>query len=195
MYRWKDTIGDVAERKENWNLWQAPAGASARYRQSHGLGFFEYFQLAEDIGAAPLPVVNAGTCCQARRGPAVPLSQLDPYVQDALDLVEFANGAPTTTWGAKRGAMGHPEPFGLKYLAVGNEQWDEVYFERYAVFYDERARELILQVVNPSGRDVETAVGLSGLARVAPRARLTVLMGRPADENSLDAPESRESGG
>src|SRR4029077_15487608 len=128
-YRWKDTIGDVAERKQNWNLWQDDR--SPTYRQTYGLGFFEFFQFCEDIGAAPLPVVNCGMSCQARRrGTNVPLDELQPWIQDALDLVEFANGPATSTWGARRAAMGHPEPFHLKFLAVGNEQWNQEYFDR-----------------------------------------------------------------
>src|SRR5208337_2900030 len=126
MYRWKDTIGDVAERKQNWNIWRDEQ--SPHYNQTYGLGFFEYFQFCEDIGAEPVPVVNCGMCCQARKGPPVPLDQLGPYVQDALDLVEFANGPTNSVWGAKRAEMGHPAPFNLKFLAVGNEQWQQVYF-------------------------------------------------------------------
>jgi alpha-N-arabinofuranosidase len=84
---------------------------------------------AKDIGAEPVPVVNCGMCCQARKGPFGPArSSLDPYVQDALDLIEFANGPTNGVWGAKRAAMGHPAPFHLKFLAVGNEQWQQVLF-------------------------------------------------------------------
>lgn len=133
MYRWKDTIGDVSERKQNWNVWQD--SQSPEYNQTYGLGFFEYFQFCEDIGAEPVPVVNCGMCCQARKGPPVPLDQLGPFVQDALDLIEFANGPANSIWGAKRAAMGHPAPFNLKFIAVGNEQWQQVYFDRYNVFY------------------------------------------------------------
>lgn len=133
MYRWKDTIGDVAERKENWNVWQDKN--SPQYSQTYGLGFFEYFQFCEDIDAEPLPVLNCGMTCQARQGVPVPLDQLAPFVQDALDLIEFANGPVTSKWGAKRAAMGHPKPFGMKYLGVGNEQWLQDYFDRYAIFH------------------------------------------------------------
>lgn len=136
-YRWKDTIGDVAERPENWNRWQdaikeAPA---PEYYQTYGLGFFEYFQLCEDLGAEPVPILNCGMSCQFQDAQLVPLDKLGPYVQDALDLVEFANGPATSTWGAKRAAMGHPEPFHLKYLGVGNEQWGDTYFQHYPIFY------------------------------------------------------------
>jgi len=132
-YRWKDTIGDVAERKQNWNIWQDVQ--SPHYDQSYGLGFFEYFQLCEDIGAEPVPVINCGMTCQARHGIPMPLDELGPWVQDALDLIEFANGPETSQWGLKRANMGHPKPFGLKFLAVGNEQWLQGYFDRYNVFY------------------------------------------------------------
>jgi alpha-L-arabinofuranosidase/beta-xylosidase len=132
MYNWKDTIGNIEERKVNRDLWG--------YYQSYGLGFYEYFQLCEDLGASPLPVVNVGMTCQAR-GDAnnttyrVPLGdELNKYIQDALDLIEYANGDASTTWGAKRAASGHPKPFNLKYLAVGNEQWGTEYYKRFEAF-------------------------------------------------------------
>jgi alpha-L-arabinofuranosidase len=150
MYRWKDTIGDVAERKQNWNLWRNER--SPHYNQSYGLGFFEFFQFSEDIGAEPLPVINCGMCCQARKGPLAPLDQLGPYVQDALDLVEFANGPTNSAWGARRAALGHPAPFNLKFLAVGNEQWQQEYFDRYDVFYKAlKARYPDLKIISSSG--------------------------------------------
>jgi alpha-L-arabinofuranosidase len=131
-YRWKDTIGDVAERKQNWNFWRD--ARSPEYNQTFGLGFFEYFQLCEDIGAEPVPVINCGMYFQGDPNTPVPLDQLGPFVQDALDLIEFANGATNTVWGAKRAAMGHLKPFNLKFLAIGNEQWQQVYFARYEIF-------------------------------------------------------------
>lgn len=131
-YRWKDTIGDVAERKQNWNFWRDPR--SSEYDQTFGLGFYEYFQLCEDIGAEPVPVINCGMYFQGDPNTPVPLDQLGPFVQDALDLIEFANGPATSEWGARRAVMGHPEPFNLKFLAVGNEQWQQVYFDRYEIF-------------------------------------------------------------
>jgi alpha-L-arabinofuranosidase len=135
-YRWKDTIGDVAARPQNWNRWQDanPDSPAAQYYQTYGLGFFEYFQLCEDIGAEPVPVLNCGMACQFQTAETVPLDELGPWVQDALDLIEFANGPATSRWGSKRAAMGHPKPFGMKYLAIGNEQWGEGYFARYRVF-------------------------------------------------------------
>ena len=150
MYRWKDTIGDVSERKQNWNVWQD--SPSSEYNQTFGLGFFEYFQFCEDIGAEPVPVINCGMCCQARQGPPVPLDQIGPYVQDALDLIEFANGSTNSDWGAKRAAMGHPAPFGMKFIAVGNEQWQQVYFDRYDVFYRAiKAKYPEIKIISDSG--------------------------------------------
>jgi alpha-N-arabinofuranosidase len=104
------------------------------YFQSFGLGFYEYFLLAEDIGAEPLPILNCGMSCQFNAGEVVPLEELDIYIQDALDLIEFANGETSTRWGELRAQMGHPQKFNLKYLGIGNEQWDEQYIERYREF-------------------------------------------------------------
>jgi alpha-L-arabinofuranosidase len=157
-YRWKDTIGDVATRRQNWNRWQSALreSPSAHYHQTYGLGFFEYFQICEDIGAEPVPVINCGMACQFQTKEVVPLDQLGPWVQDALDLIEFANGPATSTWGAKRAAMGHPKPFNLKYLAVGNEQWGEGYFERYKVFYDAfKAKYPQVNLITTSGPGVD----------------------------------------
>jgi len=135
-YQWKTTIGDVAKRKLIINRWndEFKHRPAPDYYQSFGLGFFEYFQLAEDIGAEPLPIVNCGMACQFNSSELVPLDQLDPYVQDALDLIEFANGPITSEWGRLRAAMGHPAPFNLKMLGVGNEQWGPQFIERYEVF-------------------------------------------------------------
>jgi len=135
-YQWKKTVGAVENRETMINRWnvefknkQAPD-----YFQSFGLGFFEYFQLSEDVGAEPLPILSCGIACQYNTGELVPMEELDPYVQDALDLIEFANGAVTTKWGKIRSDMGHPKPFNLKFIGVGNEQWGPQYIERYKVF-------------------------------------------------------------
>jgi len=159
-YEWKDTIGDIAERKQNWNRWQdAMRGQTApQYYQTYGLGFFEYFQLCEDIGASPLPILNCGMACQYQSKQLVPLDQLDPFVQDALDLIEFANGPATSPWGAKRAAMGHSAPFGMKFLGVGNEQWGEQYFERYKIFQAAlKAKHPEIQLVTTAGPGVDDA--------------------------------------
>jgi alpha-N-arabinofuranosidase len=140
MYRWKETIGDVAERKINWNRWQLPGYQlpnqnSDEYFQSYGLGYHEYFLLCEDIGAEPVPIMNTGMTCQWHEALLVPLDELDSYIQDILDLIEYANGDETTVWGKKRIEAGHPAPFNLKYVGIGNEQWGEVYFERYEILH------------------------------------------------------------
>ncbi len=135
IYNWKNTIGPVEQRKGQSNIW--------RYHQTVGLGYFEYFQFCEDIGAKPLPVVAAGVCCQNSnhtRGTGqqgLPLDAMPAYIQDVLDLIEFANGPASSTWGAKRAAAGHPEPFHLKYLGVGNEDHiTPVFKERFHLIYD-----------------------------------------------------------
>ncbi len=134
-YQWKYTIGNLEERKLIINRWNDEnARATPDYFQSFGLGFYEYFQLAEDIGAEPLPILNCGMACQFNTAELVPLEQLDSFIEDALDLIEFANGAATTPWGKIRAGMGHPESFNMKYLGIGNEQWGPQYFERYALF-------------------------------------------------------------
>lgn len=135
-YQWKKTIGKVEDRENLINKWNN--GFTHRltpdYWQSFGLGFFEYFQLAEDLGAEPLPILSCGMACQFNTAELVKMEDLDPYVQDALDLIEFANGDPNTKWGKIRTEMGHPKPFNMKFIGVGNEQWGADYIERYKVF-------------------------------------------------------------
>ncbi|MBK0369499.1 alpha-L-arabinofuranosidase C-terminal domain-containing protein [Flavobacterium agrisoli] len=135
-YQWKKTVGAVEDRETMINRWNTEFKHkdAPDYFQSFGLGFFEYFQLSEDIGAEPLPILSCGIACQYNTGELVPMEELDPYVQDALDLIEFANGAVTSKWGKLRSDMGHPKPFNLKFIGVGNEQWGPQYIERYKVF-------------------------------------------------------------
>jgi alpha-N-arabinofuranosidase len=135
-YRWKTTIGEISQRKTIINRWndEFDYRPAPDYFQSFGLGFYEYFQLAEDIGAEPLPILNCGMACQFNTDETVALDQLDEYVHDALDLIDFANGPATSPWGKLRAQMGHPEPFHLKMIGVGNEQWGPHYVERYKVF-------------------------------------------------------------
>lgn len=119
IYKWKDTIGPVEQRRGQKNFWN--------YHQSVGLGYFEYFQYCEDIGAKPLPVLAAGVSCQhsdQKRGKGqqcIPMADMPTYIQDILDLIEWANGPATSMWGAKRAAAGHAEPFDLEYIGIGNE--------------------------------------------------------------------------
>jgi alpha-L-arabinofuranosidase len=127
-YRWKKTIGDLSERTSHWTLWH--------YRTTNGLGYHEYLQMAEDMGLDMMFVVNCGLTCQGRPGEFIPMDELDVWVQDMLDAIEYANGPVTSFWGAKRALNGHPEPYGLKYLEIGNENFGAEYNIRYKVFYD-----------------------------------------------------------
>jgi len=135
-YRWKNSIGDIAQRKTIINRWndEFDYRPAPDYFQSFGLGFYEYFQLAEDIGAQPLPILNCGMACQFNSDETAALDQLDEYIKDALDLIEFANGPVTSPWGKIRADLGHPEPFHLTMIGVGNEQWGPRYVERYKLF-------------------------------------------------------------
>jgi len=135
-YQWKTTVGNAADRKLIMNRWNVefPAKSAPDYFQSFGLGFYEYFLLAEDLHAEPLPILNCGMACQFNSGEVVAMDELQPYIDDAIDLIEFANSDTTTKWGKLRSDMGHPQPFNLKFLGVGNEQWEPQYIERYKVF-------------------------------------------------------------
>lgn len=155
-YQWKKTIGPVEERQliiNRWNFEFAHRPAPD-YFQTFGLGFFEYFQLAEDIGAEPLPILNCGMACQFNSAELVPLDELQPYIQDALDLIEFANGDAATHWGKVRADMGHPAPFNLKLLGVGNENWGPQYIERLKLFTKAiKDKYPGIQLVNSAGTD------------------------------------------
>lgn len=161
-YQWKNTIGPVENRPLNQNRWEHTFDYRyyPDYYQSYGLGFFEFFQFSEDIGAEPLPVLNVGMACQFQNwddeSAHVAMDQLDPYIQDCLDLIEFANGDVNTTWGKKRAEMGHPEPFNMKYIGVGNEQWDTLYYKRLTPFVKAiRAKYPNIKIVGTSGPDSE----------------------------------------
>jgi alpha-N-arabinofuranosidase len=135
-YQWKTTVGATADRRLIVNRWNSEFRhrPTPDYYQSFGLGYYEYFQLAEDIGAEPLPIMNCGMACQFNTAELAPLEDLEHFIQDALDLIEFANAPADTKWGRVRAAMGHPKPFRLKMLGVGNEQWGPQYVERYKAF-------------------------------------------------------------
>ncbi|MET0244736.1 MAG: alpha-L-arabinofuranosidase C-terminal domain-containing protein [Flavitalea sp.] len=154
IYKWKNTIGPVEERIEQKNIWN--------YHQTGGLGYFEYFQFCEDIGAKAVPVVAAGVSCQNSGGTwrtggtgqrAIDLSEMDGYIRDILDLIEWANGPATSTWGAKRAAAGHPAPFGLKYLGIGNEDKITPEFEeRFTLIYNAvKAKHPEITLIGTSG--------------------------------------------
>ena len=144
-YQWKKTVGELKDRKYIPNLWAFVDDRSLRkeldakrpdghYGQSYGIGFYEYFLLCELLGAKPLPVLAMGVACQFRTTEMVSIEskEFEAFVQDALDLIEFANGPADSKWGGLRAKMGHPEPFGLEMLAIGNEQWETRYADIFA---------------------------------------------------------------
>jgi alpha-L-arabinofuranosidase len=137
-YQWKNSVGPVENRPLNENRWNYTFKHRffPDYYQTYGLGFYEYFLLSEDLGAEPLPVISCGLACQYESTECVHVDDLEPYIEDAVDLIEFANGPVDSEWGKVRAEMGHPEPFDLKYLAIGNEQWGEGYVERLIPFME-----------------------------------------------------------
>jgi alpha-L-arabinofuranosidase len=163
MYRWKNSIGPIEERSEQKNIWG--------YHQTMGLGYFEYFQFCEDIGAKPLPILPAAVSCQNSGGTwrvggtgqqAIPLTEMNDYIQEVLDLVEWANGPTTSEWGAKRAAAGHPAPFNLEYIGIGNEdKITPAFEERFTMIYEAiKAKHPEITVIgtvgpSPSGEDYE----------------------------------------
>ena len=160
-YNWKNTVGPVENRPLNENRWEYTFTYRfyPDYYQSYGLGFFEFFQLSEEIGAEPLPIVSCGLACQFQNDNPeahVHVEELRPYIQDALDLIEFANGPATSTWGKVRADMGHPEPFNLKFIGIGNEQWDAIYPEHLEPFIKAiRSAYPEMKIVGTSGPDSE----------------------------------------
>jgi alpha-L-arabinofuranosidase len=142
MYRWKNTIGPVQQRPSRRNNWS--------YNQTLGLGYYEYFLFCEDIGAKPIPILPGGYDPHHKR--IVPIDELGPWIDDALDLIEFANGDADSEWGAIRAELGHPEPFGLEYIGIGNEEVGEPFFERYTYFHQAiKAKYPAIKVINSSG--------------------------------------------
>ncbi len=160
-YQWKNSVGPVENRPLNENRWQH----TFKYRyypdyyQSYGLGFYEYFLLSEDIGAEPLPVLSCGLACQFQNDSESAhqlVDELQSYIDDALDLIEFANGPVDSKWGSVRASMGHPKPFGLKFLAIGNEQWDQTYIDHLKPFVDAiRKAHPEIKLVGTSGPNSE----------------------------------------
>ena len=153
-YQWKHTIGALEDRQMVQSIWadDVPDRQTPDYMESFGLGFYEYFQLCEDICAEPLPIINAGMSCQFDAAEVVPVNELEPYIGDALDLVEFANGDTTTYWGKKRAQLGHPMPFNMHFLGVGNENWGPQYAEHLKLFTDRlKAKYPDVKLVNATG--------------------------------------------
>jgi len=160
-YQWKNSVGPVENRPLNENRWHYTFSHRLYpdYFQSYGLGFYEFFLLSEDMGAEPLPVLSVGLACQFQNKEAhahVPVDNLQEYIQDALDLIEFANGSTDTKWGKLRADMGHPEPFNMKFIGIGNEQWGPEYPERLAPFIDAiRKAYPEIKIIGSSGPDSE----------------------------------------
>ncbi len=158
-YQWKNSVGDAENRPLNENRWNYtfPHRMYPNYFQTYGLGFYEFFLLSEKIGASPLPVLSCGIACQFQNNDSdknahVAVSDLQPYIDDALDLIEFANGPVTSKWGKLRADMGHPAPFNLKEIGVGNEQWGPLYPERLEQFVKQiRAKYPNIKICGTSG--------------------------------------------
>ena len=158
-YQWKNTVGPAENRPLNENRWNYtfPHRMYPNYYQTLGLGFYEFFLLSEKIGAEPLPVLSCGLACQYQnddndKNAHVCTADLQPYIDDALDLIEFANGPVTSKWGRLRADMGHPAPFNLKQIGIGNEQWGPLYPERLALFVKQiRAKYPHIKICGSSG--------------------------------------------
>ncbi len=163
-YQWKNSVGPVENRPLNKNRWESTFTYRyyPDYFQTYGLGFYEYFLLSEEVGAEPLPVLNVGMACQyqnwndeSAHAPATP-EGLKPYIDDCIDLIEFANGSTDTKWGKLRAEMGHPEPFNMKFIGIGNEQWDEMYFKRVKIVADAvRKAHPEIKIIGTSGPNAE----------------------------------------
>ena len=160
-YQWKNTVGPVENRPLNENRWHYTFTNRfyPDYFQSYGLGFYDYFLLSEEIGSEPLPILNVGLVCQYQNNDPhahAEGEELQQFIDDALDLVEFANGSTDTEWGKLRAEMGHPEPFNLKYIGIGNEQWGPEYPERLEKFLDVmRKQHPEIKIIGSSGPDSE----------------------------------------
>ena len=157
-YQWKHSVGPAENRPLNINRWNDcfPYRLYPNYFQSYGLGFYEFFLLSEELGAQPLPILNVGMACQYQNLTNdqchVAVDSLQPYIDDALDLIEFANGETSTPWGKLRADMGHPQPFNLKFIGIGNEQWGPLYAERLEPFIKAiRSRHPEIKIIGSSG--------------------------------------------
>ena len=167
-YQWKNSVGAVENRPMNENRWNYtfPHRLFPNYFQTYGMGFYELFCLSEYIGAEPLPILNVGLACQYQNDDKdaarvhVATSDLQPYIDDCLDLIEFCNGGTETKWGKLRADMGHAAPFNLKVIGVGNEQWGPLYPERLEYFVKAiRAKYPNIKIVGSSGPEPDDKGG------------------------------------
>ena len=158
-YEWKNSVGAPENRPLNENRWNYTFAHRLypNYYQTYGLGFYEYFLLSEKLGADPLPILSVGLACQYQnkdddKNAHVAVDDLQSYIDDALDLIEFANGPVTSKWGKVRADMGHPAPFNLKQIGIGNEQWGPLYPERLKKFMEQiRAKYPKIKICGSSG--------------------------------------------
>jgi alpha-L-arabinofuranosidase len=173
-YRWKDSVGDVAQRRPNWNRWG--------YHQTYGLGYYEYFLLCEDIGATPLPVLPVGVSCGFNKPyQCVPMDDLQEWIDDALDLIEFANGSARSQWGKVRAGMGHVEPFGLEYICLGNEEHDTPACRERVPYFVKAIRQAYPEI---------KIIGTSGLGPGIPLyGQMKALKVYSSDEHYYNSPE------
>ena len=190
-YDWKKSVGMVENRPLNENRWQYtfPHRFFPDYYQSYGLGFYEFFQLSEEIGAEPLPVLSCGLACQFQNpnmDAHVPLCDLESYIQDALDLIEFANGAVDTPWGKIRADMGHPAPFNLKLIGIGNEQWGKEYPEHLEPF---------VKAIRKKYPDLDALVPMHGTLTDQPMLELVFAIMLPAIGSAILFNIDASSGG
>lgn len=168
-YQWKQSVGKPSERKANWNRWAVHdnnddnlVSQYSHYNQSLGIGYYEYFLLCEYLGAEPLPVVNVGLACQYQSSELISTEDtgFQEYIEDALDLIEFANGPIDSKWGQLRMEMGHAEPFKITMIGIGNEQWETEkvdFFKRYELFEQAiHQRYPEIQLIGSAGPDVRT---------------------------------------
>lgn len=169
-YQWKESVGPRIHRRNNWNRWAVHdnkqennfTGPYSHYNQTMGIGFYEYFQLCEYLEAKAIPILNVGLACQyqSTQKVASDSEEFQEYIQDALDLIEFANGSKDSVWGALRCSMGHQEPFRLEYIGIGNEQWETTevdYFHRYECFEKEIHKYYPdMKLISSAGPNVKT---------------------------------------
>ncbi|WP_168120569.1 alpha-L-arabinofuranosidase C-terminal domain-containing protein [Paenibacillus sp. HB172176] len=169
-YQWKHSVGKSEERRPIGNRWALHGNKPenqftspySHYNQTLGVGYYEYFLLCEHLGAKPIPVLSVGLACQFQSSENVPADspEFQQYIDDALDLIEFANGSQATRWGKLRAEMGHPEPFGLEYIGIGNEQWESEhsdFFRRYERFQEAiHEKNPAIQLIGSAGPDVHS---------------------------------------
>ncbi len=198
-YRWKDTVGPIESRKQTWNRW---AYKVPEYNETYGLGFYEYFILCEYLNCKALPILNVGMACQYNTSELIPLYEEDgtayteefmTYVEDALDLIEFANGDTTTKWGKLRAEMGHPEPFNLTMIGIGNEQWEangNQWYERYEAFEKLiHAEYPDMKLISSAGPDISSSKYIGAWSWIRENSKTNPSFTYAVDEHNYNTKE------